>query len=143
MIINGVNIKNQYGIRAGKKAYSEMEKSAKAKKGYEYDYSDENGTQTDPNEVTVFERNTYQIPMILLANNLNDFLAKKRGFEQFIYALKEFNLDIPFLNRRWKVRYSEMTGLDILNITNVSGKMVCKFTLTLTDDYPTSNFPIP
>lgn len=142
MIINTVNIKTQYGIRSGKKAYSELEKPAKAKPGYEYNFSDENGLVTDPNEVTVFERKTYQIPMILISNNLTDFLTKKRGFEQFIYGLKEFNLDIPFLNRRWKVRYSEMTGLDILNITNVNGKMVCNFTLTLTDDYPTSNFPI-
>lgn len=142
MIINTVNIKTQYGIRSGKKAYSELEKPAKAKQGYEFSFSDENGTQTDPNETPVFERKTYQIPMVLIANSLSDFLAKKRGFEQFLYGLKEFNLDIPFLNRRWKVRYSEMTGLDILNIYNVDGKMVCNFNLILTDDYPISNFPI-
>lgn len=142
MIIAGVDIRNQYGIRAGKKAYSEIEKSAKAKKGYEYDFTDENGIQTDPNEVTKFERKTYQIPLVLIANNLTDFLNKKRAFEQFLYGLKEFNLDVPFLSRRWKVRYSEITNLDILNISNVNGKNVCRFTLVLTDDYPTINFPI-
>ena len=140
--INGVDIYSTYGIAFRPGTYAELLKAPKRKKGYEYNWGDENGIETDPDETPVFERQTYNLPIHLEAKNEIDFYQKYRAFTLFITTSKEFNLDFLEMGRRFKVRYSDMTAFDKLTIIRGEGKVSIYFTLQLTDDYPTGNFPI-
>lgn len=140
--INNLDVYTTYGILFRKGTYAELLKAPKRKKGYEYDWGDSNGIETDPNEVPVFERKSYNLPIYLEADNETKFYQKYNAFIQFLYSAKEFNLDFIAMGRRFKVRYSDMSSFNKLTTIKGNNKVGCYFTLQLTDDYPVSNFPI-
>lgn len=140
--INGVDVYSTYGIAFRPGTYAELLKAPKRKKGYEYDWGDENGIETDPNEIPVFERQIFNLPIFIEAANGAEFYQRYGAFTNFLITTKEFNLDFLEMGRRFKVRYSDMTAFDKLTIINGDNKVGCYFTLQLTNDYPTENFPI-
>lgn len=140
--INGLDIFSTYGISFRQGTYAELLKAAKRKKGYEWDYNDQNGIETDPDEVPVYERQVYNLPIFIEADSELQFYSRYNAFKSFLYNSKEFNLDMLEMGRRFKVRYSDMTSFEKLTIIKGANKVGCYFTLLLTDDYPTSNFPI-
>lgn len=139
---NGQNAYSTYGILFRKGSMNELLKVAKKKKGYEYDWQDENGVETDPEEEPVFDRISYNIPVYMEADNESHFWLRYNALRTFLLNAKEFNMDIHNFNRRFKVRYSEMSGFDMLTNIKGSNKVACYFTLQLTNDYPASNFTI-
>ncbi len=140
--INGQDIYTTYGISFRPGTYSELLKAPKRKKGYEKDWGDENGIETDPNETPVYERQTYTLPIFIDAMGAAQFYSRYNAFKTFLLNSKEFNLDFLEMGRRFKVRYSEMSSFDKLTRINGNNKVGCYFTIQLTDDYPTENFII-
>ncbi|WP_433863130.1 hypothetical protein [Sphingobacterium thalpophilum] len=140
--LNGADLYATYGILFRKGAYAELLKAPKRKKGYEYDWGDENGIETDPQEVPVYERLTYNLPIVIEARNGAEFFQRYNAFKMLLLNSKEFNLDVLDLGRRFKVRYSDMSSFDKLTTIKGNKKVTCYFTLQLTDDYPTENFQI-
>lgn len=140
--INGQDLFATYGIAFRPGTYAELLKAPKRKKGYEFDWADENGIETDPDEAPVYERQTYSLPIFIQADNGAQFYARYNAFKAFLYASGEFNLDFIEMGRRFKVRYSDMTSFTKLTLIKGSGKVGCYFTLQLTDDFPTEVFSI-
>jgi len=140
--INNVDVYTTYGISFRPGTYAELLKLPKKKKGYEYNWGDENGIETDPDENPVFERQTYNLPIFIEAANGVAFYQKYNALKQFLITAKEFNLDFLEMGRRFKVRYSDMTSFE--NLTTIKGNNTvgCYFTIQLTDDYPVDNFQI-
>lgn len=140
--INGQDVFTTYGIVFRPGTYAELLKAPKRKQGYQYNWNDENGIETDPNEVPVYERQTYNLPIFIQADNGVQFYQRYNAFKAFLYTSGEINLDFIEMGRRFKVRYSDMTSFQ--KLTNIRGnrKVGCYFTLQLTDDYPTENFEI-
>lgn len=140
--INGQDVFAAYGIVFRPGTYAELLKAPKRKKGYEFDWGDENGIETDPNEVPVYERQVYNLPIFIQADNGTQFYQRYNAFKSFLYASIEFNLDVIEMGRRFKVRYADMTSFQKLTNIQGNGKVGCYFTLQLTDDYPTEIFTI-
>lgn len=140
--INGEDVFTTYGIVFRPGTYAELLKAAKRKKGYEYDWQDENGVETDPEEVPVYERLTYNLPIFQQADNGAQFYERHYAFQNFLYGSGEFNLDFLEMGRRFKVRYADMTAFQKLTRISGTGKVGCYFTLQLTNDYPTEIFGI-
>lgn len=142
MKFNGINAKTVYGCEPRPGFDEQLLQLPKRKPGYEFNWADENGMETDPNETPVFERKTYQLPIMISGIGKTDFFTKYNALTNFLLNAKEFNLDVDYLARRFKVRFSDITAFDKLNMFTQNGLTVCFFTLVLTDDYPASNFPI-
>lgn len=142
MYINNQDAYEVYGLIINKGVDRELLKPPKSKPGFSYDWGDENGIETDPDEPPVFERKTYNLPMTLMADNYSDFATKYTEFVNFLLTAKEFNLDISHLNRRFIVRYQSVTSFDKLTPFHSGGKIGCALWLQLTDDYPTEIFLI-
>lgn len=140
--INGLDVYSTYGISFRPGTYAELLKAPKRKKGYEKDWDDENGIETDPQEGPRFERQTYNLPIFIQANNAVQFYSRFNAFKAFLYTSGEFHLDMLEMERRFKVRYWDMTSFDKLTLIKNSSKVGCYFTLQLTDDHPVDNFPI-
>lgn len=140
--INGQDAYTTYGISFRPGTYAELLKAPKRKAGYEYDWNDENGVETDPNEVPVFERQVYNLPIFIQADSDMQFYQRYNAFKAFLCTAKEFNLDFIDMGRRFKVHYSDMTAFQTLTKIKGSKSIGCYFTLQLTDDYPIQNFSI-
>lgn len=141
--INGLDAYTTYGIVFRDGTYAELLKCPKRKSGYEYDWQDENGMETDPEEEPVFERLIYNLPILLEADNETQFWVKYNAFRAFLLNAKEFNLDFLKMGRRFKVRFLSMSSFrNLTKIEGNSGKVGCFITIQLTDDYPASNFTI-
>lgn len=140
--INGQDIYTTYGLVFRPGTYAELLKAPKRKKGYEYNWMDDNGVETDPDEIPVFERQTYSLPILIEADNGAQFYQRYGAFKAFLLSAKEFNLDFLEMGRRFKVRYADMTNFDKLTLIKGNAKVACYFTLQLTDDYPVDNFQI-
>lgn len=143
MNINGLNALTTYGLQLRAGADEQLLQFPQVKPGYEYSWPDENGMETDPSETPVFERITYSLPILIEGAGKTDFFAKYNAFRSFVLTAGEFNLDIPHLARRFKVRFSKMSSFSKLNMFTESGRIYCLFTLELTDDYPADYFTIP
>lgn len=101
MVINGINAEQQFGIVLADGAYRELWKLPKAKQGYQYDWGDENGMETDPDAQSVYERLEYSVPLILSAEDENEYWTKLNGFTAFLLSNRYITLDIPERNRRF------------------------------------------
>lgn len=140
--INGQDAYTTYGISFRPGTYAELLKAPKRKAGYEYNWGDEDGIEIDPNEVPVFERQTYNLPVYLEASSESAFYLKYNALRNFLLNAKEFNLDFIKMGRRFKVRYADMSNFQTLTRINGNSKVGCYITLQLTDDYPTNTFAI-
>src|SRR5690606_12344878 len=140
MYINNQDAYEVYGLVINKGVDRELLKPPVKKEGYAYDWGDEDGIETDPDESPVFERKRYNLPLTLMADNYSDFATKYTEFVNFLLTAKEFNLDISHLSRRFIVRYKSVTSFDKLRPIHSGGKIGCALWLQLTDDYPTDIF---
>ena len=140
--INGQDVYTTYGIAFRPGTYAELLKAPKRKQGYQYDWQDEDGMETDPDEIPVYERQIYNLPIFIQADNGLQFYQRYNAFIAFLYTSKEFNLDFLEMGRRFKVQYSEMTSYQKLTNINSTGNVGCYFTMQLTDDFPTQIFAI-
>src|SRR5690606_2692694 len=140
--INGQDAYTTYGISFRPGTYAELLKAPKRKVGYEYNWGDEDGIETDPNEVPVFERQTYNLPIYLEASSESAFYLKYNALRSFLLNAKEFQLDFLKMGRRFKVRYADMSSFQNLTRINGNNKVGCYITIQLTDDYPTNSFAI-
>jgi len=140
--INGQDAYTTYGISFRPGVYAELLKAPKRKAGYEYNWGDEDGIETDPNEVPVFERQTYNLPIYMEAMSESAFYLKYNALRNFLFNAKEFNLDFLKMGRRFKVRYADMSSFK--NLTRINGNNIvgCYITIQLTDDYPKDTFAI-
>lgn len=140
--INGQDAYTTYGIVFRPGTYAELLKAPKRKAGYEYNWGDEDGIETDPNEKPVFERQTYNIPIYMEAENEIQFYSKYNAFRSLLFNAKEFNLDFIKMGRRFKVRYADMSSFQNLTKIHGNNKVGCYITIQLTDDYPADTFSI-
>jgi len=116
--INGLDVFSTYGISFRPGTYAELLKAAKRKAGYEYNWNDENGIETDPDEVPVYERQVYNLPIFIQADNGIQFYQRYNALKSFLYSSKEINLDFLEMGRRFKVHYLDMT--DFQNLTKIN-----------------------
>lgn len=140
--INGQDAYTTYGIVFRPGTYAELLKAPKRKAGYEYNWGDEDGIETDPNEEPVFERQTYNLPLYMEAANEIQFYSKYNAFRSLLFNAKEFNLDFIKMGRRFKVRYADMSSFQNLTKIHGNNKVGCYITLQLTDDYPADTYSI-
>lgn len=103
MIINGLNAETSFGLVLADGAYNVLWTPPRAKPGYEYNWPDQNGIETDPDQPQVFERIEYSLPLILTATDEADYWDKFHAFCQFVYSNRNIILDIPERNRRFKL----------------------------------------
>lgn len=134
MIINGQNAETKYGLVLANGAYSELWKQPKPKAVYEYNWPNENGMETDPDEQQYFERIEYSVPLILVAKDEADYWDKFNAFGQLIFNTKNIVLDIPERNRRFKLINKGISNYDEL-VTSYQPNAL--FNWELANDYPT------
>lgn len=140
MYINNQDAYEVYGLVMRPGCDEELLKLPKPKPGYEYDWGDENGIETDPDEIPVFERKEYNLPVMLIADNYIDFFSKYTQLAFFLMERSEFNLDVIHLQRRFKVKFKDMTRFDKLTTFQGFGEVASDLILQLTDDYPDEIF---
>lgn len=140
--MNGLDIYSTYGISFRPGTYDELLKAPKRKKAYEYDWKDESGIETDPNEMPVYERQVFNLPIVIIAENGEQFYHRYGELTTFLLNSKEINLDFIEMGRRFKLQYAEMS--DFQKLTKISGTSLvgCYFTIQFTNDYPTQKFTI-
>lgn len=134
--LDGQNIEEVYGLYPDRGFDDQLLPIAAKKKGYEYEWPGEDGIETDPNEVPVFQRLTYTLPFTMKCEGFADFQSKYNLLKEKMLTSKEMNLDVPRLNRRFKVRYANMTSFEKLSATFHLGRFGIKIILQFTDDYP-------
>ena len=139
MIINGINTETTFGIFLEEGAYKELWKPPIAKPGFEKNWPDENGIETDPNEVPVYERLDYNIPLLLVASSETDYWSKLNAFLAFCFQNRYINLDIPQRARRFKLINKGFANYDeYLESSDPNATLIWN----LSNDHPTESFII-
>lgn len=139
MKINDKDAKAFYGIVLGEGAFIELWKLPRAKAGYEYNWPNQNGMETDPDQVQVFDRIEYSLPLILLANDEADYWTKLNAFTAFLLNNRYITLEIPERNRKFKLVNKGISNYDEI-IDSYRSAALLKWELA--NDYPTEVFNI-
>lgn len=85
-----------------------------------------------------FETRTIELPFVLMGNGEADFISKYYSLCAFLLDKGYFNLDVSALNKRFTLTYSNMPSFEKLSVVKGNtGKVICKFILSLYDDEPT------
>jgi len=139
MIINGINAETTYGICLAEGAFRELWKLPVAKQGFEKNWPDENGMETDPLETPVYERLDYSLPLLLTAPSESDYWAKLNAFLAFSFQNRYITLDIPERSRRFKLVNKGFANYDEYLESNDPNTLLV---WNLSNDHPTENFII-
>ena len=139
MIINGINAEATFGVCLAEGAYNELWKLPVAKVGFEKNWPDENGVETDPEESPVYERLEYSLPLLLVADSENDYWTKLNAFLAFCIQNRYVVVDIPERSKRFKLINKGFSNYDEYLCSNDPNATLI---WNLANDYPTSNFPI-
>lgn len=130
-----------WGMHIGRGVDEQLMRAPRLKaNGVDIDWAGENGVERY-HGLKRFESKTYIIPCTIIASSLSDFNTKFNALCDFLTTQGEFNFDIVSRNRRYKVSYQDMTGVEKMG-TFRSGKVGFKFNLVLVDDHPTERFAI-
>lgn len=103
ILVNNINIEQEFGIVLAEGAYKELWKLPKAKPAYEFDWNGENGIETDPLQVNVFERLQYSVPLLITSNDEVDYWDKFNSWAEFVLNNRYVTMDVPDRNRRFKL----------------------------------------
>lgn len=142
--LDGVDIASAYGLYPDRGFHDQLLQLPKRKPGYEFDWSDENGMETDLTEIPVFERMTYTLPFTLIADNKADYQAKYDALSAVLLsqAGNEMIMDVEDLNRRFKIRYANMGLFEKITKVFHIGRIGVKIVIQFTSDYPNGLFTI-
>ena len=127
--------KLNFGITFLEGFYQELLKLPKVKEGLTQNWPDQHGTERDLVS-RKFESRVLNLPVLLEGANTADFLIKLHAFQSFCLLGNYFDLDVPELNRRFKLCYSDCTNYSY-------GETNAMFTLVVIDDFPNTITPLP
>lgn len=145
MKLNNINANAAWNIHLEKGGYDSLLNDLKAKQGYEFNWPDEDGMETDPLEDVKFERRTYGLPIVIFGQGKQDLVNNYSSFLTFIKNSKEIILETGLSAplKFFKVRFSSLTAFKTVNMFTENGLIGCRFTLSFTDDYPLGYQPVP
>lgn len=139
---NNINAATTFGIEFLPGTTSELLKLPKRKEGLTINWADENGTERYLGE-THYESMVYNLPIVLMADSEAQFWTRYNAFANFLINSGLFTFDVEHLNRRFRLSYSDLTGVQNLTPIKGTGKKGCFMTLVLFNDYPTERLDIP
>lgn len=128
--IDSVNSEVAYRMFFADGVYSQLKKSAEKKPGLSFVWPDENGTEVD-NVANYYESRELALPCVMSAPSEELLLASFDALTDRLENGLPLTIDAHFLNRRYILRYSSMSNLQI-------DDKVATFTLNLIDDFPTA-----
>lgn len=138
MIVKGVNLETVYGVIIQDGAFNQLWKLPTRKVGYAKNWNDEHGLEIDPDEPVVYERLTYSLPMLIMANSESEYWSRLHAFFQFILNLNVLTIDIPSRNRRFIVQH-----LGFSNYNDYVESHFSTFNWELGNDRPNEFLAIP
>lgn len=133
--IKGADALSTYGLRFLEDVYDELLRFPKIKPGVENNWQDQHGTERDVT-ASYLESNEFNLKMLLHGANAVDFQSKYAAFIAFFSTPGYFNLDVVFLNRRYRLLNRGISETRVLN------NRAMEFTWQLVDDFPQTVTPI-
>ena len=138
MIIDGIDIEATYGVCMADGAYKELWKLPVRKKGgYGFDWPEENGLEIDEDEIVVYERLIYSVPMMIVAANETQYWTRMNSFLEWMLEKNIVVVDIPERNRRFYLQQLGFSGYDDYVDNGFS-----LFNMELANDNPSKFLPI-
>lgn len=134
--LDGLDIAVEYGLYPDRGFDNQLLALPSRKPGYEYDWQDEDGTETDPDEAPVYQRITHTLPFNMVASSFGEFQTKYNSLALALMSSNELTMDIPRLNKRFLLRYSSMSSFEKISQTFHIGKFGVKIIIQFTNDYP-------
>lgn len=130
VIIDGINIKTQFGVYLEEGGINIPEKPATPRVPFFNEWEDENGKDYDTDATVVFQSTTMDIPFLIVGKDLADYRQKKNGFLELIVKNGDVSLEIQGLIAVQKLRYVETVSWDFISIGEdeaTSAKFTIKF----------------
>ena len=134
--LDGIDIEEEYGLYPDRGFDSQLLNLPARKPGHEYDWADEHGIETDPDAIPVFQRLTYSLPFNMVVDDFSEFQSKYYALKEKLLSSNEMTMEIPRLNRRFIIRYANMSAFEKLSQTFNFGRIGVKIVIQFTDDYP-------
>lgn len=137
--INSTSLFNEWGVIVEDGGYSELMKPPKRKKGYEYNWEEENGLEIYVLDAWVAR--TITLNFVFICENKNDYLTKMNNLYDLLRT-KDTEENYPgyiylsctALLKEWKLLYMETTNVEQLtDITNDS-TVIVRHTLNFLDN---------
>lgn len=140
--IAGDDAYTKYGVKFKKATYKELLKLPVKKQYISKNFPDQNGTKRLITPA-FFESITYSIPVYHTGANETEFYENYAAFTQFILESDYFNFDVIEMNRRFVLLYQDMPSFEKLTMIKGDHAVYCESVITLVNDYPTLNIPVP
>lgn len=135
--LNDKDMFSTYGIVFGEKAYAALLQVPQTKDDYVQVFADEDGSSR-PDDV-YYQTMTYNLPFVIMGTSPTDILTKYNNFVAELMRISYHYLEVPRLNARYKLRYTNMTDFDTAQKIVDGTQMLFTFTIQFYNDFPTQN----
>ena len=124
--------------------YRELLKFPKPKPAYTYNWPDQHGEERDTISPVKYDPVKYAPVCYLIANDVDDLMAKRSAILELISNPKGFLLNSTTLGRSYKLYYEDSPTFNVLNpMLLSSGKIYCEFTLNLINNFDEVGLIVP
>lgn len=124
--------------------FKELLKFPKPKTPYTYNWADQHGEERDTISPVRYESVKYAPVCYLIANDVDDLMAKRSAILELISNPKGFLLNSTTLGRSYKLYYEDSQTFNVLNpMLLSSGKIYCEFTLNLINNFDEVGLIVP
>ncbi|MGA6117420.1 hypothetical protein [Sphingobacterium anhuiense] len=124
--------------------FRELLKFPNPKPAYTYNWQDQHGEERDTISPVKYEPVKYGLVCYLVADDVEDLMAKRSAILELISNPKGFLLNSTTLGRSYKLYYEDSPTFNVLNpMLLASGKIYCEFTLNVINNFDEVGLIVP
>jgi len=124
--------------------FRELLKFPKPKPPYTYNWPNQHGEERDTISSVKYEPVKYALVCYLIADDVEDLMAKRSAILELISNPKGFLLNSTTLGRSYKLYYEDSPTFNVLNpMLLASGKIYCEFTLNVINNFGEVGLIVP
>lgn len=132
--INDKDIETLYGLCMEEGALNIFQVPPTPKEAFYYEWGDRSGRDYDENAAVLYQVQTFEVPFLMVADDMSDYNTKKKEFLELINTNKEFVLRLEQTSQAFKLRYKGSTNWEFVNY-DPSRPISCKVTIKFENNH--------
>ena len=134
-LIDGFDLWRTFGITIEKGGLDDLLKLPKRKQSIQHNWQDENGLDVDLSR-TFLEAKDSVLKCIIIADNETDFWLHYNQFLSLLIKPGTRRFTVNVFNMNYYIYYKDCTIYQKLTAFKQTGKLICKFNLTISETVP-------
>jgi|SRR5690606_9568028 len=130
VLIDGYDLETTFGICLEEGGLSIFETPPTPKEPFYNEWPDEHGRDYDTDSPVVYETQIFEVPFLLIADDMADYRKKKKDFLSLIDFNGEFDLQVIDWGEAFRLRYKGVASWNFINV-DLGSSTSARFVLRL------------